>query len=587
MNFFNYITDIVNKELKELSASGTLPTGLEFKNVTVEPPRDSSHGDVATNAAMVLAKQAKMKPRDIADALAARLREIADIETVEVAGPGFINMRLATSFWHARLAEVLAAGTDYGTSSVGAGEKVNVEYVSANPTGPMHVGHARGAVVGDAVASLLQKAGYDVTREYYINDSGSQIDVLAKSLHLRYREALGEDIGAIPEGLYPGDYLVPVGQKLAENNADKWLKVPESEWLPVFHLEAINPMMDMIRDDLAALGIVHDVFTSERKLVADGEVDAAFEQLESQGLIYQGVLEPPKGRKPDDWEERPQDLFRASDFGDDTDRPLKKSDGSWTYFASDISYHLNKYRRGFANQIDIWGVDHGGYVKRMKAAVKAISGSKADLDVMLCSLVKLTRDGEPVKMSKRSGDFVTLREVVDEVGLDVVRFIMLTRRNDAPLDFDFAQVTEQSRDNPVFYVQYAHARARSVRRNALESVSADILGNIADTELAKTDCSALTDPDEIALIRLMASWPRIVETAAAAHEPHRIAFYLHEVASAFHSLWNKGKEDVTLRFIIEDDIGLTRARLALIGGAASVISAGLAVMGVKALEELR
>ena len=587
MNYFSYLAGIVAKELEGMSGAGTLPEGLDFSHVAVEPPRDASHGDVATNAALVLAKQAKMKPRDIAEALAARLEGIADIDSVEVAGPGFINLRLSPAFWHARLAEVLASGNDYGTSDVGQGEKVNVEYVSANPTGPMHVGHARGAVVGDALARLLTKAGFDVTKEYYINDAGSQIAILAKSLHLRYREGLGEEIGDIPEGLYPGDYLVPVGKKLAETQGDKWRDAPESDWMPLFQEEAIDAMMDMIRNDLAHLGIVHDVFTSERGLVKAGEVDDALGQLDSKGLIYEGTLDPPKGKKPEDWEERPQTLFRATEFGDDTDRPIKKSDGSWTYFASDISYHRNKYQRGFANQIDVWGVDHGGYVKRMKAAVKAISDGKAELDVMLCNLVKLLRNGEPVKMSKRSGSFVTLREVVDEVGRDVVRFIMLTRRNDAPLDFDFAQVTEQSRDNPVFYVQYAHARARSVRRNALEALANDVLGDIADGELAKTDCSALTDPDELALIRLMASWPRTVETAAAAHEPHRIAFYLHEMASAFHSLWNKGKEDVSLRFIIEDDIPLTRARLALIGGAASVIAGGLAVMGVEALEELR
>jgi len=587
MNFFSYLEEIVAKELKELSSNGSLPEGLDFSNVSVKPPRDSSHGDVATNAAMVLAKQAKMKPRDIADTLAARLEAVADIETVEVAGPGFINLRLAASFWHARLAEVLAGGNNYGTSTVGDGEKVNVEYVSANPTGPMHVGHARGAVIGDALASLLAKAGYDVTREYYINDAGSQIDVLAKSLHLRYREALGEDIGKIPEGLYPGDYLIAVGQKLAETQGDKWLEASEADWLTLFQNEAIDAMMEMIRNDLAALGIVFDVFSSERSLVKAGEVDDALGQLEAQGLLYEGVLEPPKGKKPDDWEPRPQTLFKATDFGDDTDRPVKKSDGSWTYFASDISYHRNKFQRGFKTQIDVWGADHGGYVKRMKAAVNAISGGEAALDVKLCNLVKLLRDGEPVKMSKRSGDFVTLREVVDEVGKDVVRFIMLTRRNDAPLDFDFNQVTEQSRDNPVFYVQYAHARTRSVLRNALETLGTDVLGDISYPELAKTDCSDLTDPDEIALIRLMATWPRTVETAAAAHEPHRIAFYLAEVASAFHSLWNKGKEDVSLRFIIEDDIQLTRARLALIGGAASIIAGALAVMGVEALEELR
>jgi len=587
MNFFKYLNDLVVKELEAMVAAGNLPGGLDFSHVTVEPPRDASHGDVATNAALVLAKQAKQKPRDIAEGLAAGLAKAAEITDIDVAGPGFINMRLAPSFWQARLGEVLSAGFAYGASDAGQGEKVNVEYVSANPTGPMHVGHARGAVIGDALAALLAKAGYDVTKEYYINDAGGQIDALARSVHVRYREALGEEVGEIPEGLYPGDYLVPVGQALAARDGDKWRAAPEADWLEIFRRFSVEAMMVMIRDDLALLGIEQDVFSSEYTLVREGRVDAALKKLADDGLLYEGVLEPPKGKEPDDWEAREQTLFKATQFGDDVDRPVKKSDGSWTYFASDICYHNDKFERGFATQIDVWGVDHGGYVKRMKAAVKAISGGKAELDVKLCNLVNLMRDGEPVKMSKRSGAFVTLREVVDEVGREVVRFIMLTRRNDAPLDFDFAAVSEQSRDNPVFYVQYAHARAHSVRRNAAQAIDGVALGDLGNKALAAVDMSRLTDADELALIRLMASWPRIVETAAAAHEPHRVAIFLNDLASGFHQLWNRGKEDVAMRFIHEDDIELTRARLALITGAATVISSALQVMGVTPVEEMR
>jgi len=587
MNFFSYLTDIVSNKLEELVAAGTLPGDLDFSNVTVEPPRDSSHGDVATNAALVLAKQAKQKPRDIAEALAAALQSVPEIETIDIAGPGFINLRLVPSFWQARLGEVLSDGTDYGKSIDGSGEKVNVEYVSANPTGPMHVGHARGAVVGDALARLLDKAGYDVTKEYYINDAGGQIDALARSVHVRYREALGEDIGDMPEGLYPGDYLIPAGKDLAARDGDKWRDAPEEDWLEMFRRFAVDAMMVMIREDLAALGINHDVFTSENDLVQANRVDAAIQQMADAGLIYEGVLEPPKGKEPDDWEPREQTLFKATQFGDDVDRPIKKPDGSWTYFASDICYHGDKYERGFGTQIDVWGTDHGGYVKRMKSAVKAISGGEAELDVKLCNMVNLMRGGEPVKMSKRSGSFVTLRDVVEEVGRDVVRFIMLTRRNDAMLDFDFSVVTEQSRDNPVFYVQYAHARVYSVRRNAADAIDAASLGDIDLATLADADLSRLTDADELGLIKLMASWPRTVETAAAAHEPHRVAFYLNDLAAGFHQLWNRGKEDISMRFIIEDDIELTRARLALISGAAAVIASGLAVMGVVPLEEMR
>jgi arginyl-tRNA synthetase len=490
---------------------------------------------------------------------------------------------LAPSFWYAQVGDMLRAGTGYGDGDLGAGHPVNVEYVSANPTGPMHIGHARGAVVGDALAALLTKAGYDVTKEYYVNDAGSQVDVLARSAFLRYREALGQDIGEIPAGLYPGDYMVPVGQALAKQHGDALLSQDESEWLPMVRLFSINAMMDLIRSDLAALGVVHDVFSSEKALVDAGAVDHALAALEGAGLIYTGVLEPPKGKLPDDWEERPQTLFKSSQFGDDVDRPVKKSDGSWTYFASDVAYHQDKVRRGAKTLIDVWGADHGGYVKRVGASVKALTNGEAVLDVKLCQLVRLMRDGEQVRMSKRSGDFVTLRELVDEVGRDVVRFIMLTRKNDAPLDFDLAKALEESRENPVFYLQYAHARAHSVLRHAREMFGEE---PVSIGVLVDADLSALTDVDELGLIKVLASWPRIAEQAAIAHEPHRIAFYLAEVAAAFHSLWNKGREDTNLRFIQQDEREATMARLALVTAMATVVASGLGVMGVAPRESM-
>ncbi len=579
MNVFKDFDRHIRITLERMVEAGSLPAGLDGA-FTVEPPRDAAHGDIATNAALVLAKRAGMKPRDLAEAIAAALGALADVDSVEVAGPGFINLRLSDPYWHRVLAGILAAGDRYGASELGARRKVNVEYVSANPTGPMHVGHSRGAVFGDALASLLAFTGFDVTREYYINDAGAQVDALARSVHLRYREALGETVGAFADGLYPGDYLVPVGKHVAARDGDKWRDAPEGEWLAVFRREAVDAMMVSIREDLAALEIRFDHFTSERELVSNGKVDDALAVLEARGLIYTGVLEPPKGKAPDDWEARPQTLFRATEFGDDTDRPLKKSDGSWTYFATDIAYHLDKFQRGHAEMIDVWGADHGGYVKRMKAAVAAITEGKAGLDVKLCQMVHLLKAGEPVKMSKRGGNFVSLREVVDAVGKDVVRFIMLTRRNDAPLDFDLAKVTEQSRDNPVFYVQYAHARICSVQRKAAGNGE---LGRLAtEQELAR-----LTDPDELALIKVMAGWPRLVEGAAEAHEPHRLAFYMDDLAAAFHALWNKGNDDPTLRFIIDDDPALTRARLALIAAVRQVIAAGLGVFGVAPVEEMR
>ena len=583
MNVFREFENIVRAALQEMQSDGKLSRELDLDRVTVEPPRDPNHGDIATNAAMVLAKPGGWKPRELADALAERLAQTAEVIECTVAGPGFINLRLSDRYWRERLAEVVAAGPAYGDGEPKAMGPVNVEYVSANPTGPLHVGHGRGAVFGDVLASLLAKAGYDVSREYYVNDAGAQVEVLARSTWLRYREALGEDEGEIPEGLYPGEYLKPVGSALAERHGPTLLDMPEADALALVRDFAVECMMNLIRDDLAALGIVHDTFVSERALVDAGRVDEALALLEQRGLIYTGVLEPPKGKLPDDWEERPQTLFRATEFGDDVDRPLKKSDGSWTYFATDIAYHLDKMRRGFPTLIDVWGADHGGYVKRVNAAVRAIGGGDAELDVKLCQMVRLTRAGELVKMSKRGGTFVTLREVVDEVGKDVVRFIMLTRKNDAPLDFDLEKVVEQSRDNPVFYVQYAHARARSVMRHASE-----LLGDegVTPAALSGVALDRLDDPDEIALIRTLANWPRIVETSAAAHEPHRIAFYLYDLASAFHVLWTKGREDSRLRFIHESDLELTQARLALVQGMATVIASGLLVMGVEPVEAM-
>ncbi|MBT5944839.1 MAG: arginine--tRNA ligase [Rhodospirillaceae bacterium] len=584
MNVFSAFKAIVESEIESLVADGTLPDGTDGARVSVDPPRDASHGDLATNAAMVLAKPAGLKPRDLAETLAERLRARDSVETVEVAGPGFINLRLNDEYWRDLLRDILAAGVAYGESDLGQGRPVNIEYVSANPTGPLHVGHARGAVVGDVLASLLAKAGYAVTREYYINDAGSQVDVLARSAYLRYREALGDDIGDIPEGLYPGDYLVPVGAALAARDGDKWQASDESEWLPEFRAFSVAAMMDLIRDDLGVLNIRHDEFSSERALVEADGVDAVMQTLERDGLIYEGVLEPPKGKLPDDWEERPQTLFRASDFGDDTDRPLKKSDGSWTYFASDLAYHQDKYRRGFSTLIDVWGADHGGYVKRVGAGVKALTNGEAQIDVKLCQMVRLLEDGEPAKMSKRSGNFVTLRDLADAVGKDVIRFIMLTRKNDAPLDFDLVKVREQSRDNPVFYVQYAHARTHSVARMAAEAFPGADFGIDA---LREADLARLTDSDELALIRLLAAWPRTVEGAAEAHEPHRLAFYLYDLAAAFHALWSKARGEPGLRFVVADDVEVTRARMALVLAVRAVVASGLAVMGVTPVDELR
>jgi arginyl-tRNA synthetase len=573
-----------------LAGEGGWPAGIDLSRVVVEPPRDAAHGDMATNAAMVLAKDARSKPRDLAEKIADKLRADDLIASVEVAGPGFINLTLKAQAWSDALRTVLREGAAYGKSAVGAGEKVNVEYVSANPTGPMHVGHCRGAVFGDALASLLIFAGYDVAREYYINDAGAQVDVLARSAYLRYREALGQHIGEIPEGLYPGDYLKPVGQALAAQYGDKLLAMPEAEWLPVVRAKAIAMMMDEIKGDLAALNIRHDVFFSERSLIENGNnrVAQTIDYLRSRNDVYEGRLPPPKGAPVEDYEDREQLLFRATGYGDDVDRPLKKSDGSYTYFASDIAYHKDKFDRGFHNLVDVWGADHGGYIKRMQAAIKAVTSGDAALDVKIVQLVRLLRNGEPVRMSKRSGDFVTLREVVDEVGKDAVRFMMLYRKNDAVLDFDLAKVIEQSRENPVFYVQYGHARGHSVFRNAREVVPdlpeetgarAAFLGDAA--------VQRLTDPAELDLLRRLALYPRMIEAAAMAHEPHRIAFYLYDLASEFHALWTRGRDLPYLRFIINKDAEITKARLAMVQGVVSVLASGLAVLGVHAPDEMR
>jgi arginyl-tRNA synthetase len=572
------------------AAAAPLAGAADLSRVVVEPPRDQTHGDMATNAAMVLAKDAGKKPRELAEAIAAALRAEPLIEKVDVAGPGFINLTLKPHVWGEELRVILESGAEYGRSTMGANEKINVEYVSANPTGPMHVGHGRGAVFGDALATLLAFAGYDVTREYYINDAGAQVDVLARSAFLRYREALGENIGAMPEGLYPGDYLIPVGGALAAEHGAELTTMSEAEWLPVVRAKTIAMMMDMIRDDLAQLGVHHTVFFSERSLIDGGKdtVGATIENLRKSGEVYEGRLPPPKSGNVEDWEDREQTLFRSTDFGDDVDRPLIKADGGYTYFASDIAYHKSKVDRGFANMIDVWGADHGGYIKRMQAAVKAVSGGKAKLDVKLVQLVRLLRAGEPVKMSKRSGDFVTLREVVDEVGRSAVRFDMLYRKNDAVLDFDLAKVIEASRENPVFYVQYGHARGQSVFRNAraeMPDLPEDKAARAA--KFTKADFAKLTDAGELSLLRKLALYPRLIESAAAAHEPHRVAFYLYELASEFHAQWTRGKDLPHLRFIIQNDPETTLARLALVEGIVTILASGLALLGVEAPDEMR
>lgn len=586
MNIFAFFERRITDAIHALVAENRLPEGLDVGRIVVEPPRDSSYGDLATNAAMVLARDAKANPRALAEMIAGKLRGDALIAKVDIAGPGFINLTLAPEMFHDVLREALKLGRDFGRSDLGQGRAINIEYVSANPTGPMHVGHGRGAVFGDALAGLLAFSGYEVSREYYINDAGAQVDVLARSAYLRYREALGETVDRIPEGLYPGDYLIPVGEKLARQYGDKLLHQDEKEWLPVVRNFAIDAMMAMIRDDLAKLDIRHDVFFSERSLTRNGtdKIRQMIDELRERGLIYEGRLPPPKGQLPEDWEDREQTLFRSTDFGDDVDRALMKSDGSYTYFAADIAYHRSKFERGFASMIDVWGADHGGYVKRMQSAVKAITDGKGTLDVKLCQLVRLLRNGEPVKMSKRAGEFVTLREVVDEVGSDAVRFMMVFRKNDGTLDFDLAKVVEMAKENPVFYVQYAHARCASVLREARKAFPAM---DFAPAALAGADLSLIDDSSELELLRLVAQYPRQIEAAAVNHEPHRVAFYLYELASSLNSLWNKGKDLPQLRFINQDDENLTRARLVFVHVVRSVLASGLAILGVTAPDEMR
>ena len=593
-NIFAAVLDKVRAANEALIADGVLPVGIDQSRIVVEPPRESAHGDMATNAAMVLAKSAGSKPRALAEAIAAKLRRDDVVAKAEVAGPGFINLTLRPAAWIGALRAILAAGKNYGRSDVGGGAAVNVEYVSANPTGPMHVGHCRGAVFGDALANLLAFTGFNVTREYYINDAGAQVDALARSAFLRYREALGEHIGAMPEGLYPGDYLKPVGAALAAECGAALQDRPETEWLPVVRNRAVDMMMAEIRNDLHALNVAHDVFFSERSLIegARDQVGETIAALRRADYVYEGRLPPPKGAPIEDWEDREQTLFRATEFGDDVDRPLMKSDGSYTYFASDIAYHKNKIDRGFRSMIDVWGADHGGYIKRVQAAVSAVraitQAGNADLDIKIVQLVKLLRGGEPVKMSKRAGEFVTLREVVDEVGKDPVRFMMLYRKNDAVLDFDLAKVIEQSRDNPVFYVQYGHARAQSVFRNAREVVP-DLPSDDAARAamLAAAPLDRLEDAGELALMRRLALYPRLIEAAAVAHEPHRVAFYLYDLASDFHTQWNRGKDASYLRFIIQNDPQITMARLALVQGVVTVLASGLGLLGVEAPDEMR
>ena len=577
MNLFADIRATVLSALEDMVRSGDLPEGLDMANVAVEPPRDAAHGDMATNAAMVLAKPAKMNPRAIADVLASKLAADDRIISADVAGPGFLNMRLAAAVWQ-DVAKAALTDAAYGHSGIGQGKKVMVEYVSANPTGPLHVGHTRGAVFGDALAGLLAFAGYDVTKEYYVNDGGAQVDVLARSVYLRYLEAHGQEV-AFEDGTYPGDYLIPVGEALKAKVGDSFVGKGEQFWLEEIREFATEQMMELIRSDLAQLNIEMDTFFSEKSLFGTGRIENAIGRLDDLGLIYTGTLEPPKGKLPEDWEPTEQTLFKSTEFGDDQDRPVKKSDGSWAYFAPDIAYHWDKVDRGFDQLINVFGADHGGYVKRLKAVVKALSEDKVPLEIKLTQLVKLFKNGEPFKMSKRAGTFVTLRDVVDQVGPDVTRFHMLTRKNDAPLDFDFDKVTEQSKDNPVFYVQYAHARVNSVLRKAEVDVS--------DAALAAADFGLLDHDAELALIKKLAEWPRLIEIAAKGHEPHRVAFYLYDLASEFHSLWNRGKDEPSLKFIQEGDSNATQAKIALIRATQLVIAAGLGILGVTPAEEMR
>ena len=580
MNLFTHVREILIEVLKELTAQSVLPIDTDFSNITVEPPKDSRHGDMSTNAAMVLSKSVEVKPRELAQIISEALSPKEIIASVDIAGPGFINITLSNFSWHGLLSAVLMSGVNFGKSGMGSSQKVNVEFVSANPTGPLHVGHTRGAVFGDALANLLAYSGYDVTREYYINDGGSQVDVLARSIFLRYQEAFGKEV-VFEEGTYPGDYLIPIAKALKEKVGDLYLNKPEDNWLPELRNFAVEAMMNLIRSDLDLLGIEMDTFFSEKSLYGSGKIEAALDRLRDNGLIYKGVLEPPKGKKTDDWEPREQTLFKSTEHGDDVDRPVLKSDGSWTYFAPDIAYHFDKISRGFDILIDVFGADHGGYVKRMKAAVSALSSGKVPLDIKLCQLVKLYQNGEPFKMSKRAGNFVMLRDLVEQVGPDVTRFVMLTRKNDAALDFDFQKVLEQSRENPVFYVQYAHARIKSVIRKA-EALNVDT----SDYALSEANLSSLTHASELSLIKKLAEWPRIVELSARLYEPHRLAFYLFDLSSELHSHWGKGGENPHLRFLQSDDMTITKSKIALARAVSIVISSGLAILGVQPAEKM-
>ncbi len=580
MNFFHHFREEILKTLQQLMKDGVLPDRLDLSKVTTEPPKDPNHGDLATNAAMVLAKPTQKNPRELGELIAHQLESLAHVEQVTVAGPGFINLKLSTDFWYAQLQSILKEKEAFGASHLGLGEKINLEYVSANPTGPMHAGHGRISIIADVLANLLEKVGYVVVREFYINDAGSQAQKLSKSLFLRYKEALGYPIESIPEGHYPGEYLMEVGQALADRDGDKWLHIPEEEWLEPLREFAVNAMMVQIRKDLDLMGISHEVFTSEMELHKSGAIDKAINLLSEKNLVYKGVLEPPKGKTLEDWEPRPQLLFRSTEFGDDVDRPLKKSDDSWTYFAGDIAYHYDKFSRGFTKMIDAWGADHAGYVKRLKAAVKAITQDKGHLDIILCQIVNFTEGGKPVKMSKRAGTLIEVRDVIEKVGRDALRFMMVSRKNDAHLDFDYQKVLEQTKDNPVFYIQYAHARCYSAMR-----IAAEVFPNWENTP--PNQLELLADPDELHLLKLLAGWPRQVETAAIAREPHRLCYYLYEISAQFHMLWNKGKDNALLRFIVADNPELTRTRMAMIQSVTHVIASGLKIFGVTPVKEMR